>query len=87
MLLSGERGKPENPGKNLSEQSRAPTNSIHIIMTAGPGIEPGTHFWKVSVLTTTPTRPSKRQNNFQRTYGVKLLTITIKLCEAVNNNY
>jgi len=30
MLLFGERGKPENPGKNLSEQKREPTNSIHI---------------------------------------------------------
>jgi len=26
----GGRGKPENPEKNLSEQSREPTNSIHI---------------------------------------------------------
>ena len=24
-------------------------------MTAGPGIEPGTHWWKASALTTTPT--------------------------------
>ena len=71
MFLLGERGKPENPGKNLSEQSRAPTNSIHIIMTAGQGIEPGTPFWKASVLTTTPTLLPKRQNNFQRAYSVK----------------
>ena len=26
----GERGKPEPLGKNISEQSREPTNSIHI---------------------------------------------------------
>jgi len=25
-----ETGKPENPEKNLSEQSREPTNSVHI---------------------------------------------------------
>ena len=30
MLVFGERGKPEYPGKNLSEQSREPTNVTHI---------------------------------------------------------
>ena len=30
MLLFEERGKPEFPEKNLSEQSREPTNSAHI---------------------------------------------------------
>ena len=30
MLVFDERGKPEYPGKNLSWQSRGPTNSIHI---------------------------------------------------------
>ena len=30
MLVFDERGKPEYPGKNLSEQSREPANSIHI---------------------------------------------------------
>ena len=30
MLVFGERGKPEYPGENLSEQSREPTNSIHV---------------------------------------------------------
>ena len=30
MLVFGERGKPEYPEKNLSEQSREPTNSTHI---------------------------------------------------------
>ena len=30
MLIFGERGKPEYPGKNLSGQSREPTNSTHI---------------------------------------------------------
>ena len=34
-----ERGKLEYPVKNLSEQSREPTNSAH--MTPGLGIEPG----------------------------------------------
>ena len=30
MLVFEERGKPEFPEKNLSEQSREPTNSVHI---------------------------------------------------------
>ena len=30
MLAFEERGKPEFPEKNLSEQSREPTNSAHI---------------------------------------------------------
>jgi len=35
MLVFEERGKPEHPGKNLSEQRREPTtNSTH--MTLGP---------------------------------------------------
>jgi len=29
-MVFDERGKLEYPGKNLSEQSREPTNSIHI---------------------------------------------------------
>ena len=40
MLVFGERGKPEYPGKSLSEQSREPTNSTHIwrpIRESNPG--------------------------------------------------
>jgi len=55
MLVFEERGKPEFSEKNLSEQSREPTNSAHVIMTPGPGIEPGTHWWKASAPTTAPT--------------------------------
>ena len=33
MLVFEERGKPEFPEKNLSEQSREPTNSAHIYDT------------------------------------------------------
>ena len=32
-------------------------------MTPGPGIEPGTHWWKASALTTTPTLLPQRRNN------------------------
>jgi len=39
--------------KNLSEQSKEPTNSAH--MTPGPGIEPGTHWWEASTHTTAPS--------------------------------
>jgi len=44
MLVFDERGKLEYPGKNPSEQSREPTNSIH--MTGGKEIEGGRHWWK-----------------------------------------
>ena len=40
MLVFEERGKPEFPEKNLSEQSREPTNSAHIwrrIRESNPG--------------------------------------------------
>ena len=40
MLVFDERGKPEYPGKNLSWQSRGPTNSIHIwhrVRKSNPG--------------------------------------------------
>ena len=51
-----ERGKLEYAEKNLSEQSREPTNSVHIIMMLqGPGVEPGTNWWKASAPTTVPT--------------------------------
>jgi len=50
MLVFEERGKLEYPDKNLSEQSRDPTtNSTHMV-TPGPGIEPGTHWWEASAL-------------------------------------
>ena len=44
------RGKP-------LEQSKEPTNSAHVItcMMPSPGIKPGPHWWKASVLTTVPT--------------------------------
>ena len=39
MLVFEERGKPEYPEKNLSEQSREPTNSAHIDMAGGTYFE------------------------------------------------
>ena len=52
ILVFEERGKPEFPEKNLSEQR---TNKLSPHMTPGPGIEPGTHWWKASALTTAQT--------------------------------
>ena len=52
VLVFGERGKPEYPEKNLSEQGREPTtNSTHI---STPGFEPRPHWWEASALTTAP---------------------------------
>jgi len=57
MLVFEEKGKPENPEKNLSEQSRGPTtNSTRThCMTPGLGIEPGTHWREACALSTVPT--------------------------------
>ena len=65
MLVFGERGKPEYPEKNLSEHSREPTNRLSPHMTPSPGIEPGTHWWKASALTTTPTLLPKYSNKYR----------------------
>ena len=52
MQVFEERGKPECPGENLSEQRREPTNSTH--MTPSLEIEAQPHWWVESALTTTP---------------------------------
>ena len=49
-----EVGKPENPEKKFSEQGREPKNKFYPHMTSGPGMEPGTHWWEASALTTAP---------------------------------
>ena len=43
MLVFEERGKPEYPEKNHSEQSRETNDKLNPHMTPGPGIEPETH--------------------------------------------
>ena len=53
MLVFEDRGKPEDPEKNLSEQRKRTNNRLNPHMTPGPGIEPGTHWWEASALTTT----------------------------------
>ena len=53
MLVFEERGQPEYQEKNLSEQSREPTNSPTYDRPC-LGIEPGPHWWEVSALSTAP---------------------------------
>jgi len=62
--------------KNLSRQSREPTtNSTH--MTLGPGIEPGTHWWEASTLTTGSSPfPRGRQGSFS------LILFTLIICQG-----
>ena len=50
MLVFEERGKPEHPEKNFSEQGREPTTNS----TPGPGVKPGPQWWEASALTTAP---------------------------------
>jgi len=55
MLVFEERGKPEYPEKNLSEQRReTTTNSTHIWMASTRGFKRGPHWWEASGLTTAP---------------------------------
>ena len=48
-----ERGKPEYPEENLSEQRREPTTNLAHIWSE-LRIEPGPHRWEASALTTAP---------------------------------
>ena len=64
VLVFEERGKLENPEKNLSEQRREPTTrgdgllttnqELNPHMASTPGFEPGPHCWEASALTTAP---------------------------------
>jgi len=47
-LVFEERGKPENPEKNLSEQGREPATKLNPHLTPNPGLEPGPHCWEGS---------------------------------------
>ena len=56
MLVFEERGKPEYPEENLSEQRREPTtNKLNPHMASTAGFEPGPHWWEASALTTAPS--------------------------------
>ena len=70
MLVFGERGKPEYPRKNLSQQSREPNKVIRHV-TSDPGMEPRPHWWKASALTTGPTlAPSSKNRLEKRSFSV-----------------
>ena len=44
MLVFEERGKPQNPEKNLLEKRREPsTKATHMVMVSMPGFELGPH--------------------------------------------
>ena len=53
LLVFEERGKPEYPGKSLSEQSREITSNLAHIWSE-LRIEPGPYWWEASALTTAP---------------------------------
>ena len=56
MQVFEERGKPECPGENLSEQRREPRkfNSRMTPSRTTSNIEPGPNWWEATALTTTP---------------------------------
>ena len=46
--------KTREPGEKPSEQRREPTTNL-THMTSSPAIEPGSHWWEASALTTVPS--------------------------------
>ena len=55
VLVFEERGKPEYPEKNLSELRTRTNNKLNPHLTPSPEIEPGSHWWEASALTTAPS--------------------------------
>ena len=53
MLVFQERGKPEYPEKIC--RSKDENQEINLQMRPSPGIEPGSHWWEASALTTAPS--------------------------------
>ena len=73
MLVFEERGKPEFPEKNLSEQSREPTNSAHIwrrVRESNPGHIGGRR--ALSPLRQ-PCSPKEMCGNNSRYYGIAVV--------------
>ena len=54
MLIFVKGGKPENPEKTLGARTRT-NNKLNPLMTPGPGIEPGPHWWEASAINTAPS--------------------------------
>ena len=84
MLVFEERGKLEYLGKNLSWQSRGPTNSIH--MTLSVEIKPGPHWWKASALTTRPTLPPQTWSDMYRMVPYMTHETTNVLQPSISSN-
>jgi len=55
MLVFEERRKPEYPEKKSLGAEKRTNKKLHPHMTLGLGIEPGTHWWEASALTTVPS--------------------------------
>ena len=87
MLVFEERLKPEYPQKNLSEQSREPTNSVHIwrrVRESNPGHIGGS--WRALSPLRQPcsVHRRKQKNTCGQTYQ-KLLLPTYRLPTTIRN--
>ena len=60
MLGFEERGEPEYPGKNLSEQRKEPTNSARIMHLVRE-FNPSDIHWKVSIVFSPSPRPVSQE--------------------------
>ena len=58
MLVFKERGKPEYPEKNLSEQAGRTNNKLNPHMASTPGFEPGPHREASALTTALPLLPT-----------------------------
>ena len=54
MLVFVKEGKPENREKNPRSKDEI-NNKLSPHMIPGPGVEPGSHWWEASVVTTVPS--------------------------------
>ena len=74
MLVFEERGKPEYPEKNLSEQRREPTTNSTHIWRRRLRISPGPHWWEESALTIAPSLARREHFHFLREPGEDLIS-------------
>ena len=60
------------PGENLSVQR---TNKLNPHMTPSPGIEPGSHWWEASALTTAPSLHPNYQDTVSSVFAAFIIQI------------
>jgi len=60
LLIFEEGGNRKTRGKTLGAKTRI-NNKLNPHMTPGPGIEPRTHWWEASALTTAPPLLPKKE--------------------------